>query len=120
MTIAQRCVGTVMVFAVSGDITMNEHAATRVADKVRSALQEGRRHILLDVGHVRYVDSVGIGELVQAWSAVRTRGGALKLLGVTRRLADLLVVTKLVTVFECYDDESEAVASFGQPAQPAA
>jgi anti-sigma B factor antagonist len=120
MTIEQRSVGKVTVFAISGDITMSGNAATRVSDKVRSALQEGRKRILLDLGSVRYVDSVGLGELVQAFSAVRTRGGALKLLNVTRRLADLLVVTKLLTVFDCYDDEAAAISSFRQPATPAA
>ena len=120
MDIEQRSVGKVTIFAISGDITMSSNAAVRVSDKVRSALQEGRKQIVLDLGRVRYVDSTGLGELVQAFSAVRTRGGALKLLNVTKRLVDLLVVTKLLVVFDCYDDQTAALDSFTRPAMPAA
>jgi anti-sigma B factor antagonist len=63
-----------------------------------------------------YVDSAGLGELVQCCAAVRTRGGVLKLLNVTRRLSDLLVVTKLLTVFDCFDGDKEAIASFARSA----
>jgi anti-sigma B factor antagonist len=112
MKIEQRTVGDVVVLSISGDIAMNGAGATRVADKVRSLLQEGHTRLLLDLGHVRYVDSAGIGELVHAFSAVRNRGGAMKLLNVNSRLNDLLVVTKLLMVFECFDQESEALASF--------
>jgi anti-sigma B factor antagonist len=72
---------------------------------------------VLDLGRVRYVDSAGLGELVQAFSAVRTRGGEMKLLNVTKRLNNLLVVTRLLTVFDCYDQEADALAGFD--AQPA-
>ena len=112
MTLQERTVGDVVVLTVDGDITMGEAGATRLADKVRSLVQERREHILLDLGRVRYVDSAGLGELVQCCAAVRTRGGALRLLNVTRRLNDLLVLTKLLTVFDCFDDEPEALASF--------
>ena len=118
MTIEQRTVGDVIVLSIMGDITMNGAGATPVADRVRSALQQGHDRCVLDLGHVRYVDSAGLGELVQAWSAVRNRGGAMKLLNVTKRLTHLLVVTKLLTVFDCFDQESEALASFGQPTVP--
>ena len=113
MTIQERTVNDVIVLRVDGDITMGEAGATRLADKVRSLVQEGHGHLLLDLGRVRYVDSAGLGELVQCCAAVRTRGGALKLLNVTRRLNDLLVVTKLLTVFDCFDGDREAIASFG-------
>jgi len=112
MNIEQRTVGDVVVLSISGDIAMNGTGASRVADKVRSVLQEGHDRLVLDLGRVRYVDSAGLGELVQAFSAVRNRGGAMKLLNVTKRLNDLLVVTKLLTVFDCFDQESEALASF--------
>ena len=79
---------------------------------MRSALNEGHDRLVLDLGHVRYVDSAGLGELVQAFSAVRNRGGDMKLLKVTKRLNDLLIVTRLLTVFDCFDQESEALASF--------
>jgi anti-sigma B factor antagonist len=116
MTIEQRTVGGVEVLAVTGDITMPEGGAARVSDKVRSVLQEGHVHLVLDLGGVRYVDSMGLGELVEAYTAAKNRGGALKLANVGKRLNDLLVLTRLYTVFECFDSEGEAVASFAQSA----
>lgn len=112
MNIEQRTIGDVTVLSVMGDIVMNGIGATPLADKVRSALEEGHDRLVLDLGHVRYVDSAGLGELVQAFSAVRNRGGAVKLLNVTARLNDLLVLTKLLTVFDCFEEEADAIASF--------
>jgi anti-sigma B factor antagonist len=112
MNIEQLTVGDVVVLSINGDITMNGTGANRVADKVRNILEEGHDRLVLDLGRVRYVDSAGLGELIHAFSAVRNRGGAMKLLNVTKRLNDLLVVTKLLTVFECFDQESEALTSF--------
>ena len=109
MNIEQRTVGDVVVLSISGDIAMNGTGASLVADKVRSVLQQGHDRLVLDLGRVRYVDSAGLGELVQSFSAVRNRGGAMKLLNVTKRLNDLLVVTKLLTVFDCFEQESESV-----------
>ena len=80
---------------------------------VLSLLQQGYRSLPLDVGQVSYVDSAGLGELVQAYVTARKRDGSLKLLNVTKRLRDLLVVTRLLTVFETFDSEEEAIASFG-------
>ena len=71
---------------------------------------------MLDLGRVRYVDSAGLGELVQAFSAVRNRGGAIKLLNLTKRLNDLLVLTRLLTIFDCFDHEADALASFAPQA----
>ena len=112
MNIEQRTVGDVVVLSIEGDITMVESGAPRLADKVRSVLQQGDNRILLDLGRVRYVDSGGLGELVHAYSTVRNRGGAIKLLNVTKRLNDLLVMTRLLTIFDCFNNESEALASF--------
>ncbi len=81
-------------------------------DKVQSLLQQDRRQILIDLASVSYVDSAGLGELVQAYATTKNRGGALKLVNVTKRLKDLLVVTKLLTVFDTFDDEASALASF--------
>jgi anti-sigma B factor antagonist len=113
MKIEHRMAGDVWVLAVEGDITMEGSAAIRLSDKVRSALMEGRDRILLDLGRVRYVDSSGLGELIETYAAVRNRGGQLKLVNVGKRVNDLLVMTKLLTVFDCYDEEREALASFG-------
>ena len=112
MKMEQRTVDEVVVLSIVGDIAMNGAGASLLADRVRSLLQDGHDRLVLDLGHVRYVDSAGLGELVHAFSAVRNRGGAIKLLNVTRRLTDLLVVTRLLTVFDCFDDEAEALASF--------
>jgi anti-sigma B factor antagonist len=112
VNIEQRTVGDVVVLSILGDITMNESGATRVAELVRSVLQAGRHRIVLDLGRVRYVDSAGLGDLMQAHAAARNRGGTMKLLNVGKRLKDLLVLAKLLTVFDCFDHEAEAVASF--------
>jgi anti-sigma B factor antagonist len=113
MKIEQREIGDVMVLSISGDITLTVTGATELTDTIRGELQQGQDRFLLDVGRVRYVDSFGLGELVHAFSAVRNRGGAMKLVNVTRRLNDLLVLTRLLTVFDRFDEESEALASFG-------
>ena len=79
---------------------------------MQSLLQQGHKQVLVDLSGVAYVDSAGLGELVQAYATTKSRGGALKLMNVTKRLRDLLVVTKLLTVFETFDDEASALASF--------
>jgi anti-sigma B factor antagonist len=112
MNIDQRTVGDVVVLSIRGDLTLNGTGATQLADKVRGELQRGHEHLVLELGRLRYVDSAGLGELVHAFSAVRNRGGVMKLLNATRRLNDLLKVTGLLTVFECFDEEDEALASF--------
>ena len=113
MQLEERVVGHVAVVKVSGDITLNKGGDVLLKDKVQSLIQQGHSHILLDLGEVSYVDSAGLGELVQAYATTKNRGGALKLLGVTKRLKDLLVVTKLLTVFDTFDTEAEALGSFG-------
>lgn len=114
MTIEERRLGDIVVLSVAGDITMRGSAVPRLADKVRSLVQDGHLYLVLDLGRVRYVDSAGLGDLVQASAAVRSRGGEMKLLNVGRRLTDLLVVTRLLTVFDCYEQEGAALASFDQ------
>ena len=111
MRIEERVVGNVAVVKVHGDIVLNG-SGPDLADKVRSLLEQDRRRIVLDLGDVRYVDSGGIGELVESFTAAQQRGGSVKLLGVTKRLNDLLVITKLLNVFECFDAEDEAIDSF--------
>jgi anti-sigma B factor antagonist len=112
MKIEEKRVGDIVVLTVDGDITMGEGGVTRLADRVRSLLQQGHDRLVIDLQRVRYVDSAGLGELVHCAAAVRTRGGALKLLNVNRRLSDLFIVTKLLTVFDCFDRDADAIASF--------
>ena len=112
MRIEERVVENVAVVTVHGDILLHG-AGPDLSNIVRTLLDQHRRGILLDVGDVRYVDSGGIGELVEAFTAARHRGGCVKLLGVTKRLNDLLVITRLLNVFECFENEREAIDSFG-------
>ncbi len=114
MELEQRIAGDVAIIKVTGDITLNKGGDVLLKDKVQSLLQQGHKHLLVDLSGVSYVDSAGLGELVQAYATTKTRGGVLKLLNVTKRLRDLLVVTKLLTVFETFDDEASALASFTQ------
>ena len=112
MQIDQRTNGDVAIVAISGDITLSKGGDVLLKDKVQSLLQQGNRKLLLDLGNVSYVDSAGLGQLVQVYATTRHLDGQLKLLRVTKRLKDLLVLTKLLTVFECYDEEADALASF--------
>ena len=113
MQLEERVVGDVAIVKVTGDITLNRGGDVLLKDKVQSLLQQGHTKLIVDLSSVSYVDSAGLGELVQAYATTRNRGGALKLHGITKRLHDLLIVTKLLTVFEVFDNEAEAVASFG-------
>lgn len=115
MQLEQRIVGQVAVVKVTGDITLNKGGDVLLKDKVQSLINQGQKEILLDLSGVSYVNSAGLGELVQAYATTKNRGGALKLLSVTKRLKDLLVVTKLLTVFDAFDTEADALASFGPP-----
>ena len=114
MQIGQRMVGDVAIIEITGDITLSKGGDIMIKDKVQSLLQQGQRKLVLDLGNVAYVDSAGLGQLVQVYATTSHLGGSLKLLRVTKRLKDLLVLTKLLTVFESYDTEDEAVASFKQ------
>ena len=110
MRIEERTVSKVAVVRVHGDIVLNG-SGPDLADTVRSLLERNRRLIVLDMSDVRYVDSGGIGELVASFTAAQHRGGSIKLAGVTKRLNDLLVIAKLLNVFECFENEQEAIAS---------
>ena len=114
MQIGQRTVGDVAIIEITGDITLSKGGEVMIKDKVNSLLQQGNRKLLLDLGNVSYVDSAGLGQLVQVYATTSHNGGSLKLLRVTKRLKDLLVLTKLLTVFESYDNENDAVASFNK------
>ena len=112
MEISERKSGDVVIVDVSGRITLADGGDTVLKDKVRSLVQQGHKKLLLNLGNVSYVDSAGLGELVQSYATVNKNGGALKLLNVTRRIKDLLSITKLLTVFDTFDNEAEAVRSF--------
>ena len=106
-----RQVGDVTVIDATGRITLGEGAST-FRDAVRDLASKGDKKILLNLSDVTYIDSSGIGELVSGFTTVTNHGGVLKLLGLSKRVKDLLQITKLYTVFEVFDDESTAVRSF--------
>jgi len=112
MHIAERNVGDVVVVDVSGKVTLCDGGDVMLKDKMRSLVQQGHKKVLLNLGDVSYVDSAGLGEIVQAYATLTKSGGSLKLLNATKRIKDLLAITKLLTVFDCHDSEAEAVKSF--------
>ena len=112
MQLEERNAGDVVIIKVIGDITLNKGGDVLLKDKVQSLLQQGKKKLLIDLSSVSYVDSAGLGELVQAYATTKNRGGSLKLLNVTKRLKDLLVITRLLTIFDAHDDEAAALASF--------
>ena len=109
--ISTRQVDGITVLDTSGRITLGE-GSVQLRDAVRDLLSKGQKHILLNLGDVTYIDSSGIGELVSAFTTVKNQGGELKLLNLTRKVHDLLQITKLYTVFDVKDDEASAIASF--------
>jgi anti-sigma B factor antagonist len=109
--ISTRQVDGVTVLDMSGRITLGE-GSVQLRDAVRDLLSKGQKHILLNLGDVTYIDSSGIGELVSAFTTAKNQGGELKLLNLTRKVHDLLQITKLYTVFDVKDDEASAVKSF--------
>ena len=108
-----RQVGDVTVIDVSGRITLGE-GSSALRDILRELTAKGDKKILLNLGDVSYIDSSGIGELVSAYTTVRNQGGELKLLNLTRKVHDLLQITKLYTVFDVKDDEASAIASYAR------
>ncbi len=101
----------ITIIDLKGRITLGEGSAT-VRDTVRDLLSLGQKRILLNLSDVNYIDSSGIGELVSAFTAAKKQGGELKLLNLTKKVHDLLQITKLYTVFDVKDDETLAVKSF--------
>jgi len=101
----------VTVIDAAGRITLGEGSSV-FRDTIRDLAAKGEKKILLNLGEVSYIDSSGIGELVSAYTTVTNVGGVLKLLNLTKRVKDLLQITKLSTVFEMHENEAEAVASY--------
>jgi anti-sigma B factor antagonist len=111
MKASTRQVDEVMVMDLSGRITLGEGSVV-LKDNIRELLAKGNKKILLNLGNVNYIDSSGIGELVSAFTTVRNQGGELKLLNLTKKVHDLLQITKLYTVFDVKDDEATAIKAF--------
>lgn len=111
MDIAERTVGDVTVLDLRGKMTLGE-GDELLKDKINSMLANGRKKLILNLEGVPYIDSAGLGEIVRTYTTVSRQGGSLKLLNLTKRIEDLLSITKLLTVFETFDTEGEAVQSF--------
>ena len=111
MTIDTRTANGVTILDIQGKITIGEGSA-EIRNTIRDLLQAGKNKILLNMGDVSYVDSSGIGELVSSFTRVTNQGGELKLLNLTKKLQELLAITKLLTVFESFNDEESALASY--------
>jgi anti-sigma B factor antagonist len=109
----QRDIGDTTVVDISGRITLGEGSAL-LRTMVRQLLETGRKYIVLNLADVSYIDSSGIGELVSSFTAVKKEGGELKLLNLTKKIHDLLLITKLFTVFDVHNDEEKAIASFSR------
>jgi anti-sigma B factor antagonist len=111
MKASTRQVDGITIIDLSGRITLGEGSVV-LRDTIRDSVGQGVKKILLNLGDVTYIDSSGIGELVSAYTTVRNQGGELKLLNLTKKVHDLLQITKLYTVFDVRDDEAGAIRSF--------
>ncbi len=111
MTIDTRSVNGVTILELHGKVTIGEGSRT-IRETIRELLNSGNKDILMNLGDVSYVDSSGIGELVSSYTSVTNQGGQFKLLHLTKKIRELLAITKLLTVFDSFDDEETAVGSF--------
>ncbi len=111
ITITERQAGDVTILDLVGKVTIGE-GSVALRSTIRRVLGEGKTKLILNLGQVGYIDSSGIGELVSSFTAVNNEGGTLKLLNLTEKLQDLLAITKLLTVFDVFEDEASALASF--------
>ena len=111
MQISERPLGDVVILDVKGRITLGD-GDELLKDKVNRLVSTGKKKIILNLAEVPYVDSAGLGEIVRTYTTVSRQGGSLKLLNLTKRISDLLAITKLLTVFETFESEDEAIKSF--------
>jgi len=111
MTITTREVSHVVILDINGRITLGDEIG-QLRDTIRQLIAEGKKKIILNLAQVDYIDSSGVGELVSSFTTVRNAGGELKLLNLTKKVHDVLYITKLYTVFDVKDDEFTAVKSF--------
>ena len=111
MEIVERTVSDVTVLDLKGKMTLGE-GDELLKDKINSLLASGKKKLLLNLEGVPYIDSAGLGEVVRTYTTVSRQGGSLKLLNLTKRIEDLLSITKLLTVFDTFDTEAEAIKSY--------
>ena len=118
MKMTERQVGNVTLLDLAGDLTIEEDRQS-LKDKIYSLIQQGRTQVLVNLADVPYIDSAGLGQLVASYTSLTRANGSMKLLHANSKNQHLLVITRLVTVFETFDTEADAVASFHQPDAPA-
>ena len=111
MQIDERAAGEVTILDLKGKITLNEGDEV-LKDKINSLIMQGKKKILLNLADVPYIDSAGLGEIVRTYTTVSRQGGQLKLVNLTKRITDLLMITKLLTVFETFEVEQDAIKSY--------
>jgi len=111
MVIEERVIGDITVLDLKGKMTLGE-GDELLKDKINSLIHQGQKKLLLNMEGVPYIDSAGLGEIVRTYTTVSRQGGNLKLVNLTKRITDLLSITKLLTVFETFDNEPEALKSF--------
>ena len=111
LDVKERQAGDVTILDMSGEVRIGE-GSIALRDAIRKLSGEGKTKLLLNLGGIKYVDSSGIGELIANYTTVSRQGGQLKLLNLTDRIQNLLVITKLLTVFDVYEDEATALKSF--------
>ncbi len=111
MQIEERVVGDVTILDLKGKMTLGEGDEI-LKEKVNSLISQGQKKLVLNLEGVPYIDSAGLGEIVRTYTTVSRQGGKLKLLNLTKRIQDLLAITKLLTVFETFESEKDAVGSF--------
>jgi anti-sigma B factor antagonist len=111
MQIEERVVNDVTILDLKGKMTLGE-GDELLKDKVNSLVSQGHKKVVLNLEAVPYIDSAGLGEIVRSYTTITRQGGKLKLLNVSKRIQDLLVITKLMTIFDSYEAEPEAVRSF--------
>jgi anti-sigma B factor antagonist len=111
MVIEERVIGDVTILDLKGKMTLGE-GDELLKDKINSLIHQGQKKLLLNLEGVPYIDSAGLGEIVRTYTTVSRQGGNLKLVNLTKRITDLLSITKLLTVFETFDSEAEALKSF--------
>lgn len=116
MVIEERIIGDVTVLDLKGKMTLGE-GDELLKDKINSLIHQGQKKLLLNLEGVPYIDSAGLGEIVRTYTTVSRQGGNLKLVNLTKRITDLLSITKLLTVFETFESEPDALKSFQAQAQ---
>jgi anti-sigma B factor antagonist len=116
MVIEERIIGDVTILDLKGKMTLGE-GDELLKDKINSLIHQGQKKLLLNLEGVPYIDSAGLGEIVRTYTTVSRQGGNLKLVNLTKRITDLLSITKLLTVFETFETEPEALKSFQAQAQ---